>query len=65
MSTKNHRRIQDDIESKNATHMMNLDRRLKLAERRNLNYNYHYDGPARRLTIERRLKIHDRRGVEG
>lgn len=64
MSTKIHRHIQDNITSKNATHMMNLDRRLKIVERRNMNYNYNYNGPARRFTIERRLKIDDRRGIE-
>ena len=64
MITQPHRRVQDNITSKNPSHMMNLDRRFKANERRDLNYDYSYNGPARRFVIDRRLKIKDRRCLE-
>ena len=58
MFTKAQSRIQDDIASKNPAFKIKLNRRLKNKERRNLNcFSYDYKGPARRLTIDRRLKI--------
>jgi len=64
MITQIRRRLQDGIVSKNPSHMMNLDRRFKAKERRDLNYNDSYVGPARRFIIDRRLKISDRRCLE-
>ena len=61
MNTKLRRRLQDGIVSKNPTHKMNLDRRFKAKERRDLNFSDNYSGPARRFIIDRRLEIHDRR----
>lgn len=58
------RRIQDGIISKNPAHKMNLDRRFKSNERRDLNYSYVYNGPSRRYTIDRSLKIADRRRIK-
>jgi len=65
MNTNTHRRIQDNIGSKNTGHTMNLDRRVKINERRDLNSNFSYNGPARRFTIDRRLNVDDRRASEG
>jgi len=64
MITQPRRRLQDGIISKNPTHMMNLDRRFKAKERRDLNYSDNYNGPSRRFIIDRRLKINDRRCIE-
>lgn len=66
MSTKPHRRIHDKLVSKGSTHKMNLDRRLKTNERRNLDYSgYIYSGPARRLiTLDRRVNRGDRRSID-
>jgi len=62
MDTNLHRRIQDDIVSRNPTHKMNLERRLNNNERRGKTYFAHiYNGPARRLIIDRRLRTDDRR----
>jgi len=64
MNTKLRRRLQDGIVSKNPTHIMNLDRRFKARERRDLNYSDNYNGPARRFIVDRRLKINDRRSLK-
>jgi len=64
MITQLRRRLQDGIISKNPMHKMNLDRRFKAKERRDLNYSDNYNGPSRRFIIDRRLTIHDRRCVE-
>ncbi len=64
MSTQPRRRLQDGIISKNPGHKMNLDRRFKSNERRDLNYANNYDGPVRRYVIDRRLKIVDRRRIK-
>ena len=54
------RRLQDNIESKNPSRNLNLDRRLQNNERRR-NDDPEYNGPSRRLTIDRRMKSTDRR----
>ena len=64
MNTKLYRRIEDNVVTKNPSHRLNLDRRFKMNERRNLNSNYNYIGPVRRFTIDRRLGIGDRRAVD-
>ena len=63
MSIKSHKRIEDKLAFKNSNHKMNLDRRLKENERRNLDYSGSiYNGPARRLiSLDRRVSISDRR----
>lgn len=58
--TRSRRRLQDSIESKDPTRKMNYDRRLKNNERRSRN-DADYDGPSRRLTIDRRRTVVDRR----
>ena len=58
------RRLQDDMLSNNITRKMNLNRRQYNYERRAMMSYYYYDGPARRLTIDRRLKTSDRRKSE-
>ncbi|MCW9014394.1 MAG: hypothetical protein OQL06_11470 [Gammaproteobacteria bacterium] len=62
MDTKPLRRIQDSLDAKNPTHKMNLERRFKNNERRDLK-KITVDAPARRLTIDRRLKTGDRRKI--
>jgi hypothetical protein len=64
MNTQFQRRIQDGVAYKKSAHRMNLGRRFIANERRDLNYNYNYNGPARRFIIDRRLKISDRRCIE-
>ena len=66
MSTKPRQRIQDKLILKDSTHKMNLDRRLKNNERRNLDYSGHiYNGPSRRLiTLDRRVNPGDRRCID-
>jgi len=66
MSNKPHRRIQDKLVLKGSNHKMNLDRRLKTNERRNLDYSgYIYNGPARRLiALDRRVNSADRRFID-
>ncbi len=60
VKAKCNRRLQDAIKSKNPTRNMNYDRRLKDNERRSMQY-YPHEGLPRRLTIDRRLTIKDRR----
>ncbi len=60
VKAKYNRRLQDAIKSKNPTRSMNYDRRLKDNERRSIYYSLH-EGLPRRLTIDRRLIIKDRR----
>ena len=60
IGSKHCRRLQDSIESKNPTRNMNYDRRLKNNERRS-NYETLLDTPSRRLTIDRRMILKDRR----
>ena len=63
MSNKPRQRIQDKLGLKYSSHKMNLDRRLKKNERRNLDFSGHiYNGPARRIiTLDRRVNQGDRR----
>jgi len=58
MNTKLQHRIQDDVASNNPVHKIKLERRLKNNERRDQNYfSFDYNSPARRFTIDRRLKL--------
>lgn len=54
------RRVSDAIVPKDATHKMNLERRVKGNERRQSD-NSSYRGPGRRLTVDRRINTKDRR----
>ena len=54
------RRRQDAILLKNSNQKMNLDRRASNSDRR-VNTDPNYNGPSRRYTIDRRLKLKDRR----
>ena len=57
MDTRPQHRTQNDITSKNIAHKINLDRRLKNNERRDqCFFSVNYNSPARRFTIDRRLK---------
>ncbi len=60
VKVKCNRRLQDAIKSKKPTRNMNYGRRLKSNERRSMHYSLH-EGLPRRLTIDRRLIIKDRR----
>lgn len=62
MDKKPKRRTEDKIEASKSSCKMNLDRRIN-HERRVMSHN-DYHGPARRLTIDRRLNLRDRREVE-
>ena len=60
------RRLLDAILSKNSNRNSNPDRRIAHNDRRSgsdrrNNRNHGYDGPTSRFTIDRRLKIKDRR----
>lgn len=55
-----HRRIKDNVEPKDTTHTMNLERRVKDNERRHKNI-WNYNGPARRFNIDRRTNNMERR----
>ena len=54
------RRLKDTLTSNNKNRILNLDRRVVNNERR-VNTGRHYNGPARRNTIDRRLNLRDRR----
>lgn len=62
-SDRPRRRLQDNIESRDPTLHLNLDRRLKNHERRS-NFDAEYEGPSRRLTIDRRLATRGRRQTD-
>ena len=62
IKAKHNRRLQDAIKSRNPARNMNYDRRLKSNERRSIHYSVH-DGSPRRLTIDRRLMMKDRREI--
>jgi len=64
MNKQFHRRVQDNIASKHPSHVMNLDRRFKMNERRDMSASNDYNGPARRFLIDRRLTIEDRRHIK-
>ena len=63
MDKKPKRRTEDKIEASKPSCKLNLDRRRINHERRAMSHN-DYHGPARRLTIDRRLNVRDRREVE-
>jgi len=54
------RRLQDLLSKEHPKRKMNLDRRAAKSERR-IDTDPHYNGPARRYTIDRRLNLKDRR----
>ena len=63
-SRKQHgRRMQDAIDSRDLVQKLNLDRRQPNSERRR-NSDPNYAGPARRMTIDRRVNLKDRRQSE-
>lgn len=62
MDNKPNRRLEDSIDTNKHIRKMNLDRRKQNHERRAISFSI-YKGPARRLTIDRRLKVNDRRMV--
>lgn len=60
MNTHPLRRLEDSVKHKSFLRKMNFDRRLQYHERRWIDYAV-YTGPARRLLVDRRLKVSDRR----
>ena len=57
------RRLQDSAIVKDSNRKLNLERRVPSDERR-IDADPHYKGPARRYTIDSRVKLKDRREKE-
>jgi len=54
------RRLKDTVALKNSTRKLNLERRVPSDERRG-DTDLRYKGPARRYTVDSRVKLKDRR----
>jgi hypothetical protein len=56
------RRLQDNVAIRDPARKLNLDRRIRTIDRRDLNAP-DYTGPVRRYTIDRRQRTRDRRAA--